>query len=133
MNRIHMKATTFIPTFNGRHNKIKAMCWLLLYDRYLGNQRGLKLAELAELTGFSYKSLSVLISRWLRWKFIGFPQRPGRREYHLLRRGIAWIDRWRDIMPLDDYIRELEEIQSRGYKKSRRGKSTDPPPVKNKF
>lgn len=123
MNKIHIKTTTFIPTFVGKHNSIKAKCWLLLYDRCLGNQRGLKLAELAEMTGCSYKSLSVLLSRWIKWKYIGYCERKGGREYRLLRRGIAWIDRWHDTMPLADYIRELEDVQSRGNKRSRRGKS----------
>jgi hypothetical protein len=77
------------------------------------------LAELAAMTGSSYSSLSVLVSRWTRWKYIGFRGRKGGREYILLARGRGWIERWHDVMPLTDYIRELEEIQSRGYKKSR--------------
>ena len=100
-----------MPSFRGKHNSTRCKAWLLLYDRYLGKKRGLKLRELALLTGISYKSLSVLLSRWIRWNYIGFRSRPRGREYSLRKRGRAWLDRWQSIMPLERYLAELENIQ----------------------
>jgi len=101
----------YTPTFRGIHNSIRCKVWLLLYDRYLGKKRGLKLAELVKMGNFNYKSLTVLLSRWVRWRYLGARSRPGGREYSLRKRGRAWLDRWQSIMPLERYLAELENIQ----------------------
>ena len=111
MSEITVRTFNYVPSFRGKHNSTRCKAWLLLYDRYLGKKRGLKLRELALLTGISYKSLAVLLSRWIRWNYIGFRSRPRGREYSLRKRGRAWLDRWQPIMPLERYLAELENIQ----------------------
>jgi len=98
------------PSFKGKHNAIKSKCFIILFNRQLANERGLTLSELARETGSNYKSLSVLIGRWIRWRYIGFRQYPGGRQYHLLKRGANWINRWKYVIPLKKYISELENM-----------------------
>lgn len=107
MSKITVRTLNYVPSFRGKHNSTRVKAWLILYDRY----RGLKLAELALLTGVSYKSLSVSLSRWIKWRYVGARSHPGGREYHILKRGRAWLERWRDTMPLDRYIQEIETHQ----------------------
>jgi len=111
VGRYIVKEISYTPSFTGKHNEIKSKCWLILYDRYLENRPGLTLLGLVNAVGCSYKSLSVLLGRWIRWGFIGYRSRPGGREYHLNKTGRAWIDRWRYTMPLDQYIQEIEAWQ----------------------
>ena len=102
---------SFVPTFVGKHNSTRCKAWLVLYDRYLGNKRGLTLRELAIVTGISYKSLSVSLSRWIRWRYVGYTTTPEGRIYHLGKRGKDWLERWWYTMPLQQYIEELEGIK----------------------
>ena len=111
MIRIRFKTINYVPTFRGKHNEVKSKCLLLLYNRYLDNQKGFKLAELVKMGGFNYKSLSVLLSRWIKWQYIGYRNCPGGREYRIRKRGRDWLESWQDIMPLERYISELENIQ----------------------
>lgn len=111
MSNVRIKTINFTPSFSGRHNEIRCKCWLLLYDRYLGKKRGLKLVELVQMGNFNYKSLTVLLSRWIRWRYVGARSRPGGREYSLRKRGRAWLQRWWDVLPLDRYIQEIETHQ----------------------
>lgn len=98
----------YVPTFKAKHNKIKCMCWILLYDRYLAGKGGLKLPELVRIGNFNYYSLANSLTKWLKWGYIGYRTSTGGREYHIGKRGRDWIDRWRNVMPLKQYIRELE-------------------------
>jgi len=111
MSKITVRTLNYVPSFRGKHNSTRVKAWLILYDRYLGKKRGLKLAELALLTGVSYKSLSASLPRWIKWRYVGARSRPGGREYSLRKRGRAWLERWRDTMPLDRYIQEIETHQ----------------------
>ena len=112
MNAIYNKTINYVPTFHGKHNEIKAKCLFLLYHWYLNYKRGLALAELVKIGGFNYKSLSVLLSRWIKWRYIGYRNYRGGRVYYIRSRGRRWLERWKYIMPLDRYINELESIQN---------------------
>lgn len=112
MKLIQVKKSNYMPTFEGKHNATRCKAWLVLYDRYLAGKSGLKLRELAKITGLSYKSLSVSLSKWVKWSYVGYRSRPGGREYWLRKRGRRWIDRWQNIMPLDRYIGELENAEN---------------------
>src|SRR3990172_6007095 len=90
---------TYVPTFNGKHNATKVKTWLVLYSRFLGGKRGLRLKELVDNTGISYKSLSVSLANWTRWRYVGFNITPKGREYSLRKRGREWLERWWDIIP----------------------------------
>lgn len=117
MVKVTIRELNYIPTFKGRHNSIRCKVWLILYDRYLGGNSGLKLNELVKSTGCNYKSLSVLVGRWIRWRYIGYNNYPGGREYHILKRGKDWIERWKNVMPLERYIKEIEVHQAEFQKK----------------
>ena len=111
LSKITVRELNLVPSFQGKHNHTRCLAWLVLYDRYLGKKKGLKLRELALLTGISYKSLSTCLSKWIKWRYVGYRSRPGGREYRILARGRHWIDRWQSIMPLERYLNELENIQ----------------------
>ncbi len=113
-NFICIRTINYIPSFRKIHNEVRSKCLILLYAQHLTDQRGLKLAELVELGNFNYKSVSVLLTRWINWRYIGYCSTPEGREYHILRRGRDWFDRWQEAMPLERYIRELEDIQGGG-------------------
>lgn len=105
-----VKEGRFTPSFEGIHNSMKSKAWLTLLDRRLANREGLTLAELsAAIPGSSYKSLSVLVGRWLRWKYIGYTNTTNGRRYHLLKKGEQWLSRWIEagVLPLGRYIQEL--------------------------
>ena len=102
-----------VPTFFGRHNRTRCLAWLCLYDCHLARQPGLRLRELADVTGISYKSLSVCLTKWIRWQYVGFRPRKGGRTYYLRARGIKWVDRWQYDMPYQQYRGELEAARQR--------------------
>jgi len=111
MYQIGIRTPNYVPTFEGKHNSTRCRAWLVLYDRYLGNKRGLTLRELAFMTGISYKSLSVSLIKWIRWRYIGYQPHRGGRQYCILKRGRDWLQRWQDTMPLEQYIKEIEAHQ----------------------
>ena len=103
----------YVPTFSGKHNSTRCKAWLVLYDCYLGRRRGLLLRELAQKTGISYKSLSVSITKWIRWRYVGFHLTGAGRAYKLNKRGRDWLERWWYTMPLQQYFSEIESIQKK--------------------
>ena len=111
MYKIIVRTPNYVPTFKGKHNSTRCKAWLVLYDRYLGHKRGLTLRELALTTGISYKSLSVSLVRWIGWRYIGYCTTPKGRIYRLRKRGKEWLERWWYIMPLQRYLKELENVQ----------------------
>ena len=111
MTNIRLKETNYTPSFEGRHNAVKVKVWLILYDAKLGGKPDKTLRELNTLTGCDYKSLSTLLTRWIKWKYVGFHNYPGGRKYYLLKRGVDWLLRWDDTMPIQRYISEIEQHQ----------------------
>ena len=111
MYQIRVRTPNYVPSFNGKHNSTRCKAWLVLYDRYLGRKRGLTLRELALMTGISYHSLAVSLTRWIKWRYIGYRTTPKGRTYRLCKRGKDWLERWWYIMPLQQYLEELEKVQ----------------------
>lgn len=111
MYEIRDHTFNYVPTFNGKHNATRCKAWLVLYDRYLGRKRGLTLRELVILTGISYHSLAISLTRWIRWGFVGYRSAPKGRIYRLRKRGRDWLDRWWYVMPLQQYLDELASVQ----------------------
>lgn len=109
---IRITGNSNVPTFRGIHNTVKAKCFMVLLDRRLQHLPGLTLSELASQTTGNYYSISVLLVRWIRWKYVGYTITPARRRYHILKRGQFWLDRHQDIMPLASLIAELEAQQA---------------------
>jgi hypothetical protein len=103
--------TSYKPSFRGLHNATRCKVWLVLYNRYLDGKRGLTLRELSEKSGVGYKCLSVCLVKWVRWHYVGYQSRPGGRRYCILKRGREWIERWKDIMPLERYLEELHGLK----------------------
>lgn len=106
MRRISVRKLNFVPSFSGRHNRIKLKVWLTLHDAYQAGKQGLTLRELVNMTGCDYKSLSTLLSRWVKWGYVGYQEQKFGRKYHLLKRGRAWLDRWSGFMPVNRYLRD---------------------------
>ncbi len=111
MYKIIVRTTNYVPTFKGKHNSTRCKAWLVLYDRFLGRKRGLTLKELALMTGISYHSLANSLTRWLKWRYIGYRTTPKGRIYRLNKRGKDWLERWWYTMPLQQYLEELETVQ----------------------
>ena len=111
IGKVTIRTINYTPTFRGKHNEVKCKCWLVLYNYYLNNEPGLRLIELVNQTGGNYKSISVLVGRWIHWGFIGYRSYPRGRVYHILKLGREWLNRWWDLMPLARYIEEIEEVQ----------------------
>ena len=119
MYQIRVRTLNYVPSFSGLHNATRCKAWLVLYNHFLGNNRGLTLRELACITGISYKSLSVSLVKWVRWKYIGYQTHLGGRRYCILKRGRNWLERWRNVMPLERYIKEIEAQQAEFQTKGR--------------
>ena len=107
MKRIRL----YEPTFRGLHNHSRCLAWLTLYDCYIHRKRGLSLQELVSRTGLPYGSLASQLSRWVRWRYIGYRTTPKGRRYRLRKRAVRWLIRWQDVMPIQQYINELEDVQ----------------------
>lgn len=101
-------------TFNGKHNasKIKALLVLYMVKHEWRKRQGIGVAELADISGVSYKYLKARLSRWHLWLYVlrypcnkiirGKPCR-----YAIAARGEHFLI---DIVPrklLDDYIAEI--------------------------
>lgn len=117
MYQIRINTPNYVPTFLGKHNSTRCKAWLVLYDRYLGRKRGLTLRELAVMTGISYGSLAVSLTRWLKWRYIGYRTTPKGRIYQLRKRGKDWLERWWYTMPLRQYLEELEKVETKNITK----------------
>jgi len=101
----------FEPSFVGKHNHVRTRTWLLLFDRRLARGRGLMLRELALQSGTDYKSLSVLLGRWVRWGYVGYRTTPKGRIYYLLNRGERWLQRWWHLAPIEMCLAELGHVR----------------------
>lgn len=108
-----LRIITYQPGFSGLHNNVKAKSWLVLYDCQLGgNVKGLTVRELAAIIGASRASLAVLLGRWRKWGYVGVVAYSRPRRYRIAERGRQWVDRWRDIMPLERFLFEIEAAQA---------------------
>jgi len=102
------------PTFNGRHNAVKAKAWLALLDNKLSGKDGLTVSELADMTGANVASLSVLLCRWRYWNYVSGWGKRGQTRYVIMPRGQRWLDRWisRGVLPLQRYLDELGSCEA---------------------
>ena len=88
--------------FNGTHNRVKALSWLLL-----SQYPGLGYARIAALTGTSRGSLAVLLGRWLRWHYVMRGGTRGNYVYSLTDKSFVWINKHLDAMPLGSWLSSL--------------------------
>ena len=102
-----------IPSFRGLHNASKSKVWLLLAQE-ADNDRYFTAKEIHSITGVPYRSLLTLLARWHSWRPRPLQRRQcsGFYEYHISMRGLAWVERWRMIMPLARYYSECQTWQS---------------------
>ncbi len=95
------------PSFEGKHNSVKAKCFIVLYDSKLGHGGSYTAKQLASLAGVSYFSVLTLLNRWELW---GYVLRKGLRDskWRISARAVAWLERWQHDMPLERYYSEIE-------------------------
>lgn len=108
---ISIREVHYIPTFEGKHNSLRSKVWLVLFDNALGGGKGLRLNELASKSGAGYHSLAVSLTKWIKWRYVGYRSGPKGRLYCLRKRGKDWLERWQSTMPLSRYIQEIENVQ----------------------
>jgi len=99
------------PTFNGRHNALKCKVFYVLYELYRakqGEDRYLTAQQLADATGCNYQSLLTRLPLFCRWKYLHSPpHRWGFNRYCITVTGRKYFDKYRGIMPLARYLREM--------------------------
>ncbi len=97
-------------TFRGRHNLVKVRVFVLLALTVGEQHRGLSLSQITALSHENYRSLAVLLPRWVRWRYIGRCLYKGETiySYYLLRRGERFI---RLIVPPSLLKVELQRCQ----------------------
>lgn len=108
--------------FNGRHNRSRMLCYLILgHSKQAALQNGMLTSkQISTLTGIPYNSILSRISKWWQWRFVKrvpVKLRDGRAvyAYSLAPRGREWLDRHfsHAMGQLAAYEEELK--QKRGY------------------
>jgi len=89
-------------SFNGSHNRIKALSWLLL-----SQHPGLSCVRVAALVGTSPGSMSVLLGRWVKWKYTVRGGTRGNYVYSLDDKAMAWLNKHLNTMPLGSWLNAL--------------------------
>jgi hypothetical protein len=110
------------PTFNGRHNELKCKVLYILYEAYkadtYGGGRWLTAKQIYELSGVNYRSLLTRLPLYHRWEYILCPKHKyGFNCYAISKAGRAYFDKYRDVMPLARYMREIKEWQAKNNAK----------------
>ena len=116
------------PTFNGRHNELKCKVLIILYEAYLSdlNSKGkwLTSKQIYELSGVNYQSLLTRLPLYHRWKYILCPKiKYGFKRYAISKAGREYFDKYKEAMPLDRYMRDIEAWQANNNSK-KQGKKT---------
>lgn len=114
------------PTFNGRHNQVKSMAFIVLLQNQNAGGQGLTVNEIAEAIGSNTNSVHVLVNRWLKWGYVGHNGVEWGRRYHITAIASHWLEKWdkRGVLPIKKYLsmiieirkqqdRELEEFKAR--------------------
>ena len=88
--------------FLGCHNKVKALSWLLL-----SQYPGLGYVQIATRVGTTPASMSVLLGRWCRWRYLIRSGAKGSFTYSIADEALVWVNRHLNNMPLDNWLNEL--------------------------
>jgi len=91
-----------VLVFVGSHNRVKALSWLLL-----SQHPGLNYVQIAARVGTSPSSMSVLLGRWCRWRYLVRSGDKGRYFYGVADEALTWVNKHFDEMPLDVWLNEL--------------------------
>ena len=101
-----LRRVNYEPSFKGKHNRIKAKAFIILYSIRNKQAKGISARELAARAGVSVRTLYTELPKWERWKYLS----SSNDKPHLWRirsKGEQWLDRWYPIMPFDEYIDEI--------------------------
>ena len=105
-----------IPTFKGRHNAVKARCFITLLacgpEFVRRGYPGLNVKALAAMSRSKRTTIYTLVWRWHRWRYVKRKRHPvpfGGAEYFysLAPKGKLWLQRNIPFMPVSRYVREL--------------------------
>jgi predicted transcriptional regulator len=88
--------------FLGCHNQRKAMA-LLLLSQY----PNLGYLQIASIVGSSPRSMSVLLKRWVQWRYVARGGLKHQYVYSLTSFGLEWLNKHLNEMPLDVWLKEL--------------------------
>lgn len=89
-------------SFEGRHNKTKALSFALLNGNWLTS------TDLALRLDSPPASIRTLLSRWERWHLVTMSlDASGTRSYTLSHKGYAWLSRLWTQFPLWRWTQEL--------------------------
>lgn len=80
----------FTPIIRPGHNDVKVKAWATLYNY---RKTGLTLAELAERGKLSYKSLSVMLRRWISRGYV-WARGKYSKTYFLKAKGVRYLAKW---------------------------------------
>jgi hypothetical protein len=100
------------PTFKGKHNSNKVKVYLLLSQEYYSS-KWFRAKELHDILGIPLRSLTTSLPIWHSWGRILRRKRGGYYEYRIAMRGLRWFERWRLFMPIQRYMEEIEDWQSK--------------------
>lgn len=96
------------PTFRGKFNSLKARVWLFLADvRERDPKQHYTSVEIAEILNVNTQSLQASLTRWSSpdWKRVLRRKRGNQDlfEYRLSAKGMAWIEDYRMMIPVQRY------------------------------
>jgi hypothetical protein len=99
------------PTFSGRHNRVKATCWLVMLDRSIAGKTPLTIRGLSWETGIKLSSLKVLVGRWCQpsWNYCAYTTDKRPKRIRIASRGREWVSRWYNIIPVDEIDNNIEQ------------------------
>lgn len=103
----------FVPYFgkDGEvFNCVKGKVYLWLYSH---PREWVRAQDLADATGLNKKSLFVLMRKWSgpTWHTLRREKRQGFYRYQLTKKGVTWLNRWHELMPLQRWQQEIQEWQ----------------------
>lgn len=85
-------------TFNGKHNVVKARCFIILRILDSLNLRPTA-GQLASIAGISENCARAHLVNWQKWAYVKRERVPGNYLYELATPGAAWLDRnWNKLI-----------------------------------
>lgn len=146
--QLEVERVSFIPSFNGCHNRRRALCFIALQFEASRNERGLTRSLLSKISGSSRHSIDDVIPSWLDWHYITEEYMPAsdRTIFWPTSKLGEWVNRWCSYFPLlrwtqtmtsqqvsyffeiPQFRRELE-LQGKKYAHEHGGPPVGEPPV----
>jgi len=103
-----------IPSFKGKHNAVKTKIYLVLREAHFR----LSSASLSTLTGIPESSLRVTLLKLHRWGRIKRQKVNGFYLYSLGEKGLQWLVKWQELIPIQRYRAEM--VESRNLRRERK-------------